>query len=1435
MAGPLEEEDVDTELDRIHAELHAGYMQSLEAYEEMLQEPHEDWSSKRAHEEMSERPNELVDRSLQPIRTCRVFSMCTDQTEGTTELDSHADTCVVGGNALQLTDYGVPVRVTGYDQTQASKVYETVSAVVAYDHPVDGNTYMLVMNQAIMIPQMNHNLLCPMQLRQNDVEVDEKPKYQTINPTEKSHAIVAKNRSNNHELIIHLQLKGVASCFDTRKPTTQEYEAAEAAGDVYDLTSEGLTWNPLSDHFAEQEAAMMDHKGEVKPHRNKKLTICQIDSSLRLEENTYYLEREFATALENNVNLDTRPVRQVASVASMVSEKRPKLEPALLAKRWGIGLEAAKHTIARTTQRGVRTVLHPTLSRRFRTNDRQLRYRRLPIDVFTDTMFSTADKKSRRQNTCAQIFYARNGWCRAFPMRLKSQAHEALSLLFARDGVPRTMIGDNAWEMMLGDFKRKCREADCNLRTTEAHTQKQNAAEVGVKELKLDVLRELMRTGAPRRLWDDCLEFRAYVRSLTWRDVYALDGEVPETMVTGQTADISQFCELAWYDWVMFLDTAQPFPNQPWVLGRYLGPSIDVGPAMTGKFLLPNGEVMHRTTYRGLKPDEEASPLHIKEREAFDVQVHIKLGEKATPDMFEDVHIPDYPLYEDDDGNHPKPVPDAEDEVTPETVADAYLNAEVNLPIGGQMKSGQVKRRKLDTYGNLKGTKHNNPMMDTRTYEVEFPDGEVSEYTANAIAENMWAQCDADGRQHVMMDEIVDVRKTQGAVEVADKYVEVKGKQHLKKTTRGWEFCVQWKDSTTSWARLADLKESNPIEVAEYAMAQGIDHEPAFAWWVPHTLRKRSRIIAAVSKRYFKRTHKFGIKIPKTVAEAQAFDKENGDTLWMDALEKEMSNVRIAFKILEDGEDVPVAHERITGHLIWDVKMEDFRRKARYVADGHKTAAPDSSVYAGVVSRETVRIALTIAALNDLDVMTSDIQNAFLTAPCEEKCWIILGPEFGADEGKSAVIVRALYGLRKSGKSFRDHLANCMKHCGYTPCKADPDLWYKEMCRPSDGLRYYGYMLLYIDDALCISHQPSEDLHKLDKYFKMKDGSIAEPSIYLGAKVKLDQMENGVFAWGMSPCKYVKEAVKNVEAHLRRERNRGLGRRTSSPYPTDYSAEIDTSPLLSTEDATYFQSQIGILRWMVELGRVDIIVEVSVLSSFLAMPREGHLEAVFHIYSYLKRKKNSRMVFDPTPPDIDMDVFKQCDWKNTYGDCKEAIPSDMPEPLGKEVDLRLYCDSSHADDEKTRRSRSGYFIFLNSAPIAWLAKKQATIETSVFGAEFVAMKIGMEALRGIRYKLRMMGVPISGPSYIYGDNMSVIHNTQSPDSMLKKKSNSICYHAVRESVAMGESLTGHVSTHENVSDLCTKIMAGGMKREYLVSKVLHDIYDPHGEDDDDDD
>ena len=119
------------------------------------------------------------------------------------------------------------------------------------------------------------------------------------------------------------------------------------------------------------------------------------------------------------------------------------------------------------------------------------------------------------------------------------------------------------------------------------------------------------------------------------------------------------------------------------------------------------------------------------------------------------------------------------------------------------------------------------------------------------------------------------------------------------------------------------------------------------------------------------------------------------------------------------------------------------------------TKAPASITYASVVTRETVRIALMLAALNDLEVKAGDVLNAYLTAQILEKIWTTLGPEWGPDAGKRAILVRALYGLKSAGASFRSHLASCMRDLGYTSCKADPDLWFKATVRPTDQTQYY--------------------------------------------------------------------------------------------------------------------------------------------------------------------------------------------------------------------------------------------------------------------------------------------------------------------------------------------------------------------------------------------
>ena len=167
------------------------------------------------------------------------------------------------------------------------------------------------------------------------------------------------------------------------------------------------------------------------------------------------------------------------------------------------------------------------------------------------------------------------------------------------------------------------------------------------------------------------------------------------------------------------------------------------------------------------------------------------------------------------------------------------------------------------------------------------------------------------------------------------------------------------------------------------------------------------------------------------------------------------------------------------------------------------TDTPPTLTYASVVSRESVRIALTLAALNDLEVKTADIENAYLTAPVTEKIWTQLGPEFGSDQGKNAIVVRALYGLKSAGAAFRNHLADCMRHLGWESCKADPDVWMKPEVRPGeDGdEEYYGYVLIHTDDCCCCHQDAQKVLEEINYYFKMKADSIGDLDYYLCVKL----------------------------------------------------------------------------------------------------------------------------------------------------------------------------------------------------------------------------------------------------------------------------------------------------------------------------------------------
>jgi hypothetical protein len=342
--------------------------------------------------------------------------------------------------------------------------------------------------------------------------------------------------------------------------------------------------------------------------------------------------------------------------------------------------------------------------------------------------------------------------------------------------------------------------------------------------------------------------------------------------------------------------------------------------------------------------------------------------------------------------------------------------------------------------------------------------------------------------------------------------------------------------------------------------------------------------------------------------------------------------------------------------------------------------------------------------------------------------------------------VSALYGLKSAGSAFRNHLASCMDHLGWKYCLADRDLWMKEETHPDDGVTYWEYILIYVDDILRVHHDPGTSLTQIDKYFRMKPGSIMELTFYLGAKLKKTVMSNGVVAWGMRSSKYVQAAVQNVQEYLKNNGGRKLKKKAAAPFEATYRAEIDESSVLGPKMANCFQSQIGILCWCVELVRINIITEVSMLSTFLCMPCEGHLDAVYHLFANLYMYHNARVVFDPTYPDVDMRAFIKTDWKPMYGDVKEAIPPNAPVTRGKAIYLHLFVDSDHVVEHFMHCSRTGLVIYLKMAPIVCSSKRKPGVESSVCGAEFVAMKNGIETARDLRYKLRMMGVTIDGPT-----------------------------------------------------------------------------------------
>ena len=292
--------------------------------------------------------------------------------------------------------------------------------------------------------------------------------------------------------------------------------------------------------------------------------------------------------------------------------------------------------------------------------------------------------------------------------------------------------------------------------------------------------------------------------------------------------------------------------------------------------------------------------------------------------------------------------------------------------------------------------------------------------------------------------------------------------------------------------------------------------------------------------------------------------------------------------------------------------------------------------------------------------------------------------------------------------------------------------------------------------------------------------------------------------------------LKNVKARLKDDGFRFNTKLSSIEYSAkqpfssnDYRPELDTSTECDANQTQFYQNIIGILRWTVELGRIDIAFECSSLSSYSAFPRTGHLQQALHVMKYLEIHHENELTFDPqeyfiSPNDRSTAESKFQAMSSLYADANEEMPPNAPAPRGRAVQINCFVDSDHAGNRITRRSHTGIIFYLNKAPISWFSKKQNTVESSTFGSEFVALRIATEQNISLRYKLRMFGIPIDGYTNIFCDNEAVFKNASIAESRLKKKHNSICFHRVRECVASLVQMIFKVDSKYNLADILTK-------------------------------
>ena len=421
-------------------------------------------------------------------------------------------------------------------------------------------------------------------------------------------------------------------------------------------------------------------------------------------------------------------------------------------------------------------------------------------------------------------------------------------------GIPPAIHSDDAKVFKYGEFHKSCRKYQIKQSFTEPYSPWQNQAEGGIRELKSYAIKMMQRVQAPLRVWCFACKYAAEVLSLCAPNSYPLMGRTSYEHVMNYTPDISEYISFEWFQWSYYWDEIK----KEKVMCRWLGVAHSIGQSLCYYVIKLNGEFLARSTVIPI-PESDLHSNEIKQQMTeFTNKLHAAISdhEKALVDDSVDLDKtqPYASCLDFDPAEDPVTYPWDEnwkeialhDETAQsQKELDTYIGAQVLMhnKYGNEVLCW-VKGRKRYSDGSLIGEYNPNPILDTRIFDVEYPDGRVEAFSTNLIAESLYSNVDDEGFDTGLMDEIINHSMTDEAVKIEDGLVGNNNTPVI--TTKGWKIQVKWIDGTSDWLPLAQVKNSNPVKLAEYAVMKGIDMQPAFRWWVKHIIKKKHRMINKV-------------------------------------------------------------------------------------------------------------------------------------------------------------------------------------------------------------------------------------------------------------------------------------------------------------------------------------------------------------------------------------------------------------------------------------------------------------------------------------------------------------------------------------------------------------------------------------------------------------